>query len=549
MKRIFLNIFCLLIILSSTQAADDSDKTVIYGKLLGYNDKPIQTAHVTLLPENITSMILTGIKLDPVKVESDGSFKIITDRKGMLSLSFIGDKHEGQSVLIFVEKPSKVKLDVRLVLYQWSDNVNELKLVGDFNKFSWNSDFILMKKNEDGTFSADININEDRKLKYGIIGYIKGSGALLTGTEQDETEIRGMANYATVVDVKKGIKTIVFDPAKLPHENSDPYIKFENPQSYTAKIALLSDEFNKALINSYKSKPNNYDWNPIVAQIKKSLGTEKNKYVRQMLFISYINLISTNYKVEPALIKKALTELSPDYELFSMRCSSNLYEAVVMNGGYAENKKYVEDILAKNPSKEFQSFFLNSAYDIELKNKNTILADEFYNRLQNNYPDFYAAKLAKSNKPPEKIVAGKPMIEFEFTCIDSSRKVYTNNDFKGKNYLIDFWAVWCVPCCAELPNVHQVYEKYKNRNFEILSVSLDAAPKDVEKYRKIKWAMPWHHAFLGQENFKVGSEVGNYFELHSIPKPVLVNSEGIIIAVGNELLGEGLEKHLVELLK
>ena len=54
--------------------------------------------------------------------------------------------------------------------------------------------------------------------------------------------------------------------------------------------------------------------------------------------------------------------------------------------------------------------------------------------------------------------------------------------YRGKVVLLDFWAVWCGPCIAEMPNVKQVYEKYEDDNFQIIGISLDQSRDKLVGY-------------------------------------------------------------------
>jgi len=56
--------------------------------------------------------------------------------------------------------------------------------------------------------------------------------------------------------------------------------------------------------------------------------------------------------------------------------------------------------------------------------------------------------------------------------------------------MIDFWVTWCGPCKAEMPVLHKVYEKFKDKGFEILSISFDQTADAIDKYRKGEWKMP-----------------------------------------------------------
>ena len=83
-----------------------------------------------------------------------------------------------------------------------------------------------------------------------------------------------------------------------------------------------------------------------------------------------------------------------------------------------------------------------------------------------------------------------------------------------------------------MPYLHAAYEKYKNKGFEILSLSLDHSPVEVIEYRKGEWKMPWHHAFLEGE---FDHEIARKFGVKGYPTPILVDSEGKIIVTGNAL--------------
>ena len=85
---------------------------------------------------------------------------------------------------------------------------------------------------------------------------------------------------------------------------------------------------------------------------------------------------------------------------------------------------------------------------------------------------------------------GVRFAEFSGTTIDG--KEVSVKDFRGKVLLIDFWATWCGPCVREMPNVVATWEKYKDRGFAILGVSLDREG-DEDKLRAFvrKHGMGW----------------------------------------------------------
>lgn len=112
---------------------------------------------------------------------------------------------------------------------------------------------------------------------------------------------------------------------------------------------------------------------------------------------------------------------------------------------------------------------------------------------------------------------------------------------KGKVVLVEFWASWCSPCRAENPNLVKQYQTYKDKGFEIISVSLDNVKERwLEAIEKD--GLDWIHVsdLKGWNN-----EVGRLYGVRAVPASFLVDAQGKII--GNGLRGEPLNKKLAEI--
>jgi thiol-disulfide isomerase/thioredoxin len=106
---------------------------------------------------------------------------------------------------------------------------------------------------------------------------------------------------------------------------------------------------------------------------------------------------------------------------------------------------------------------------------------------------------------------------------------------KGKVVLIDFWATWCGPCRAELPNVIATYNKYHDKGFEIIGISLDQDQAKLTNFTK-SMNMTWPQIFDGQG---WGNKLAVKYGIESIPATFLLDGEGKII--GRDLRGEELQ--------
>lgn len=118
------------------------------------------------------------------------------------------------------------------------------------------------------------------------------------------------------------------------------------------------------------------------------------------------------------------------------------------------------------------------------------------------------------------------------------------SSLKGKVVLIDFWASWCGPCRKENPNVVAVYAKYKDKGFEVFSVSLD---KDRDAWLKAiaKDNLTWPNHVSDLKYWKSAGAVA--YGVSSIPYTVLIDKKGKIVA--KKLRGAELEAKVNELCK
>ena len=143
-----------------------------------------------------------------------------------------------------------------------------------------------------------------------------------------------------------------------------------------------------------------------------------------------------------------------------------------------------------------------------------------------------------SSAPNPSQFINRPALNFQVT--DLSGETLSLTQYRGQVVLLDFWATWCGPCIAEMPNVKATYAKYKHQKFEIIGISLDNSPAPLQTYiasEGLTWRQYWDSS----------AKITQLYDVRAIPSTFLIDGSGIIRAVN--LRGAALETAVAALVQ
>ena len=219
---------------------------------------------------------------------------------------------------------------------------------------------------------------------------------------------------------------------------------------------------------------------------------------------------------------------------------SEANDIYLRNAKITRSKGYsLDSLLAAHPASPVAAYFVvkDFAYKLDLEGMKAVRAKLDASLAGSEYFNQIESMISRM----EKVQVGS--IAPDFTLPDVDGNPVSLSSFRGKYVLVDFWAAWCPDCRKENPNIVAAWEKYKDKNFAVLGVSLDrkrdqwlaAIEKDNLTWTQVSDLKYWD------------SEAAVLYCIRWIPMSFLIDPEGKIVAIGLE--GEELHNKLEELLK
>jgi thiol-disulfide isomerase/thioredoxin len=320
-----------------------------------------------------------------------------------------------------------------------------------------------------------------------------------------------------------------------------------------AKTIELLSEYNRVLagqrIAKVKAKEGDFAYAAGLNTLKKWRETYEGSQLEPLVLAMSTGITGQDH----AIHTQAVDDIAVDSWLWSLDGVS--FARSVSSSGPAD-EELAEDTrtfrqLNHYDTKVKQFLAQNSDYDAKAdivmylayfnrKEGETELYQQYFDDFKENYTDAWSYDFYFKLLQPSKLDKGAVAPGFEIVALDNPDIVYSNSSFNDQVYLLDFWATWCPPCLKELPVLHEIYSRFNDKGFEILSLSANEFAVDVTEFRQGKWKMPWKHAFLQNGEHPIIES----YDVFAYPTAYLIDENGKVLATGDKVRGEQLEQTL-----
>lgn len=234
-------------------------------------------------------------------------------------------------------------------------------------------------------------------------------------------------------------------------------------------------------------------------------------------------------------------------EVRRMLLQSRLYQ--VFSTQPDELSKVLDEVkrfVGKKPQPADLNLVFMATQMLEMKGANDLAADTYreFGKVFAASDDKMLASIGARMEGAARRVSllGKPM-KLEGSFVDGQPLKW--DDYRGKVVLVMFWATWCGPCRAELPEIRECYEAYHARGFEVLGISCDNERGQLEEFLK-EQSLPWKTLYSDGQKSGMSNPMAEYYGIIGVPTLMLVGRDGNVVSMN--LRGPKLREDLASVL-
>lgn len=535
----------LIILLMISLNSFGQGNSKIKGMVVGYNNEPMALAHVHLTPAN--SNFLTDNAIQQVEVNKDGTFELEIEKPGSYTLHLTGVHHKRYTTPINIDGAKNIEITAKLGTLQQRFNRDSYGLSANSNNYNIMGGMKALKTGENEyTFqitAADLPLKYQFAYGFPVAG-VSDKYELITSLRY------GSDHYVAVIEDLKEPYEISVDVSKFPPASLEPEVSFGNEKQN--KLAEIQQYVHEQELAYARARSNHlasgrelssfaYDWSEAVNLLTSEFETSSDKEMKEVITVYQLKIGLNGVTLDEEVSSYALQNISPASNAWAIEPNA-IFIATNQKGGLEENQKYIDDMLNTQGNEEVVKSLLFSLVRSTKEQDNAVDHEYYYAKLVSLFPGSdEALKVEQAFTFNRIIQKGSIVPQFSIPSLEDEDNRISNATFHGKYYLIDIWATWCGPCIFEMENLHEAYELYKEEDFDILSISIDEFKNYVTDFREQKWPMPWKN---GYDKGGFRGETMKLFEVYGIPRALLINPEGEIVAIDSELRGENLKQTL-----
>ena len=330
---------------------------MITGVVTGHDGKPMPTAQVRLANA-------ADERIDSATVGPDGTFELRAPRPGLLRIQFAGPLHGRRDALILADQPQTISIEARLTAPEYSSEFRNLRLSTGDPKSPLNG--MPLIRRPDGTFAAEIESSAPELLL--AIAGLSDTWPPIAVPGAAEYRCVDLTCYS-VMHPAGGKLRMVLDPNRLMRTSEPALVRYANPNSIVAIAGSVLDRTEAFMLatrahrqeiarKSGKAMNEIIKEPPLAERVNAVLGEiarERSPLVRQARLFEYLSLVFLGATPDPALVRRALDELTPASPLWAMFFGNVTGQAIAATGEPEKYIQYAMKIVDAQPSKALKA--------------------------------------------------------------------------------------------------------------------------------------------------------------------------------------------------